>query len=37
MESALKGYLEVLFRADPASVGGEVPDSGFYHLSSPQG
>ena len=33
MESALKGYLEVLFQADPASVGGEVPDSGFYYAS----
>ena len=31
MESALKGYLEVLFKADAASVGGEVPDSGFYY------
>jgi len=33
MESALKGYLEVLFRADPASVGGEVPDAGFYYAA----
>ncbi len=33
MENALKGYLEVLFQADPASVGGEAPDSGFYHAS----
>ena len=31
MESALKGYLQVLFEADPASVGGEVPDAGFYY------
>jgi len=33
MESALKGYLAVLYRADPASVGGEEPDSGFYYAS----
>ena len=31
MEAALKGYLEVLYKADPASVGGEVPDAGFYY------
>ena len=31
MEAALKGYLEVLRQADPASVGGEAPDSGFYY------
>ena len=31
MVSALKGYLEVLYAADPASVGGEVPDSGFFY------
>ena len=31
MEAALKGYLEVLYQADPASVGGEAPDSGFYY------
>ena len=31
MEAALKGYLEVLFKADPASVGGEAPDAGFYY------
>ena len=36
METALKGYLEVLFAADPASVGGEVPDGGFYH-AAPKG
>ena len=31
MASALKGYLEILFKADPSSVGGEAPDSGFYY------
>ena len=31
MEAALKGYLQVLFEADPASVGGEAPDAGFYY------
>ena len=33
METALKGYLEVLYQADPASVGGEAPDSGFYYAA----
>ena len=33
MEAALKGYLEVLRQADPASVGGEAPDSGFYYAA----
>lgn len=33
MESALKGYLSVLYRADPASVGGEEPDGGFYYAA----
>ena len=33
MEAALKGYLQVLFEADPSSVGGEVPDAGFYYGS----
>ena len=31
MEAAMKGYLEVLFQADPSSVGGEAPDAGFYY------
>ncbi len=31
MEAALKGYLEVLFKADPSAVGGEAPDAGFYY------
>ena len=31
MVSALRGYLEVLYAADPASVGGEAPDAGFYY------
>ena len=34
MAAALKGYLEVLFKADPASVGGAVPDEGFYYGKS---
>lgn len=31
MEAALSGYLEVLHSADPSSVGGELPASGFYY------
>ena len=27
---ALPGYLEVLYNADPAAVGGEMPDNSFY-------
>ena len=30
MESRLSGYLEVLFNQNPKSVGGALPDSGFY-------
>lgn len=30
MESALSGYLEVLFTANPQSVGGALPDETFY-------
>ena len=33
METALRGYLQILLEADPASVGGEAPDAGFYHAS----
>ena len=32
MKSALSGYLQVLYDADPSSVGGELPDDGFYYM-----
>lgn len=31
MRTRLAGYLEVLFQADPASVGGALPGDDFYH------
>ena len=31
MHKALSGYLGVLFSADPKSVGGSLPDDGFYY------
>ncbi len=31
MRSAVEGYLNVLFGQDPASVGGALPDEGFYY------
>ena len=31
MKAAISGYLEVLYLADPKSVGGELPDDGFYY------
>ncbi len=31
MQQATQGFLEVLFEADPASVGGKLPDEGFYY------
>lgn len=31
MKSALSGYLQVLYDADPASVGGELPGDDFYY------
>lgn len=31
MKAAVSGYLKVLFDADPASVGGTLPDDGFYY------
>ncbi len=31
MQNKLSGYLQVLFEADPASVGGALPDDGFYY------
>lgn len=33
MKAVLQGYLQVLFEADPSSVGGALPDSEFYRLS----
>ena len=32
MKDALSGYLEVLFEQDPASVGGALPEDGFYYV-----
>lgn len=34
MQTQIEGYYKVLFEADPASVGGAVPDSGFYYGAS---
>lgn len=31
MRNAIQGYFEVLFQADPASIGGSIPDDGFYY------
>ena len=31
MKDTLSGYLQVLFDADPASVGGTLPEADFYH------
>lgn len=31
MQAKLSGYLQVLFDADPESVGGALPDDGFYY------
>ncbi|RGY98539.1 ABC transporter substrate-binding protein [Clostridium sp. AM58-1XD] len=32
MKRALSGYLNVLYQADPASVGGSLPDDSFYYI-----
>lgn len=32
MKSAVEGYLTVLYFADPAAVGGDLPDEDFYYL-----
>lgn len=32
MQSAINGYYQVLFDADPTSIGGAVPDSAFYYV-----
>ena len=31
MKNAVKQVFEVLYQADPASVGGSVPDDGIYY------
>jgi NitT/TauT family transport system substrate-binding protein len=30
-QAAIRAYLEILFQADPASIGGALPDQGFYY------
>lgn len=30
---AIQGYYEVLFAADPSSIGGSIPDDGFYYIA----
>lgn len=32
MQTALSGYLQVLFDQNPASVGGTLPENGFYYI-----
>ncbi len=32
MRSAIQGYYEALYAADPASIGGSIPDDGFYYM-----
>ncbi len=32
MRSAIQGYYEALCAADPASIGGSIPDDGFYYM-----
>lgn len=32
MKTALSGYLDVLFKQDPQSVGGKLPDDRFYYM-----
>lgn len=32
MKTMLSGYLQVLYDQDPSSVGGALPDDGFYFL-----
>lgn len=32
MQSTVSGYYQVLFDADPSSIGGAVPDSAFYYV-----
>ena len=30
--TGIQQYYEVLFEADPSSIGGGIPDDGFYYL-----
>lgn len=32
MSEEVTPYYEALFRADPASIGGSLPDDGFYYV-----
>ena len=32
MRDALKPFLEILYEANPAAVGGALPDDGFYYI-----
>ena len=32
MKGMLAGYLNVLYGQDPSSVGGQLPDDGFYYI-----
>lgn len=34
MRDAIQGYYEVLFQADPKSIGGSIPDDAFYFLGN---
>ena len=34
MKTKLSGYLQTLFDANPQSVGGTLPDEGFYYEST---
>lgn len=34
MIDGIQGYYQVLFRADPASIGGSIPDGAFYYISN---
>ena len=32
MQTKVSGYLSVLFDLDPTSIGGQLPDEGFYYI-----
>ena len=32
MQTKVSGYLSVLFDQDPSSIGGQLPDEGFYYI-----
>ena len=34
MQTALSGYLEVLFEQNPESVGGALPENDFYYIEA---